>query len=96
MSLSTIVVGVDLSVPSEQAVDRAAALAKLHGGKLVLVHGQADDAPIEHTDNAMVEQLGEVSAAVRAEEAKRLGDRLVVKMRPESLDNIVEIFNLAH
>jgi len=77
MSLTTIVVGVDLSVPSEQAVDRAAGLAKLHGAKLVLVHGQADDAPIEHADNAMVEQLGEVSAAVRAEEARRLAERVV-------------------
>ncbi len=76
MSLTTIVVGVDLSVPSEQAVDRAAALAQLHGAKLVLVHGQADDAPITHTDNAMVEQLGEVTAAVRAEEARRLGERV--------------------
>ena len=85
MSLSTIVVGVDLSVPSEQAVDRAAALAKLHGGRLVLVHGQANDAPIEHADNAMVEQLGEVSAAVRAEEAKRLGDRLA-ELQARGLD----------
>jgi len=85
MSLSTIVVGVDLSIPSEQAVDRAAALAKLHGGKLVLVHGQADDAPIEHVDNAMVEQLGEVSAAVRAEEAKRLGER-IAELRARGLD----------
>lgn len=76
MNLTTIVAGVDLSVPSEHAVDRAAALAQLHHARLVLVHGQADDAPLEHTDNAMVEQLGEVSAAVRAEEAKRLGERL--------------------
>ena len=76
MNLTTIVVGVDLSVPSEQAVDRAAALAQLHHAKLLLVHGQADDAPLDHPDNAMLEQLGEVSAAVRAEEAKRLGDRV--------------------
>ena len=75
MTLTTIVVGVDLSVPSEQAVDRAAALAQLHGAKLVLVHGQADDAPIPNTDVAMLEQLGEVSAAVRVEEARRLADR---------------------
>ena len=75
MQLTTIVVGVDLSVPSEQAVDRAAALAQLHGAKLVLVHGQADDAPIPNTDSAMLEQLGEVSAAVRVEEARRLADR---------------------
>jgi nucleotide-binding universal stress UspA family protein len=76
MKLTTIVAGVDLSAPSEQAVDRAAALAELHRAKLVLVHGQADDAPLEHPDNAMLEQLGEVSAAVRAEEARRLGERV--------------------
>ena len=75
MALTTIVVGVDLSVPSEQAVDRAAALAQLHGAKLVMVHGQADDAPVPNTDVAMLEQLGEVSAAVRVEEARRLADR---------------------
>ena len=41
-----------------------------------MVNAQADDAPIEHVDSAMLEQLGEVSAAVRVEEAKRLGDKL--------------------
>lgn len=85
MNLTTIVVGVDLSVPSEQAVDRAAGLAKLHGSKLVLVHGQANDAPIESTDNAMIEQLGEVSAAVRAEEARRLGER-IAELRARGVD----------
>jgi nucleotide-binding universal stress UspA family protein len=85
MKLTTIVVGVDLSVPSEQAVDRAAGLALLHGAKLVLVHGQADDAPIEHVDNVMVAQLGEVSAAVRAEEAKRLG-QLVAQLAGRGLE----------
>ncbi|HSN29175.1 MAG TPA: universal stress protein [Kofleriaceae bacterium] len=85
MTLTSIVVGVDLSVPSEQAVDRAAALAQLHGAKLVLVHGQADDAAIAHTDNAMVEQLGEVTAAVRAEEARRLGER-VAQLASKGLD----------
>jgi nucleotide-binding universal stress UspA family protein len=76
IGLKTIIAGVDLSVPSEQALDRAAALATLNNAALVLVHAQADDAPIEHVDNAMLEQLGEVSAAVRVEEAKRLAERL--------------------
>src|SRR4051812_12195401 len=71
--LSTIVAGIDLSVPSEQALDRAASLAQLTGARLIMVHAQADDAPIEHVDNEVVKQLGEVSAAVRAEETKRLG-----------------------
>ncbi|HEY5927654.1 MAG TPA: universal stress protein [Kofleriaceae bacterium] len=75
MGLTTIVAGVDLSVPSEQSLERAAALALLHGATLVMVNAQADDAPIEHVDNAVLEQLGEVSAAVRAEEAKRLAEK---------------------
>ncbi len=75
MTLSTIVVGVDLSVPSDQALDRASALAKLHGATLVLVHAQADDAPIENVANDMLEQLGRVSEAIRIEEAKHLVER---------------------
>lgn len=74
MALTTIVAGVDLSVPSEQALERAAALAQLNNAALVMVHAQADDAPLENVDNAVLEQLGEVSAAVRAEEAKRLAE----------------------
>ena len=75
MSLSTIVVGVDLSVPSDQALDRASALAQLHGATLVLVHAQPDDAPIENVANDMLEQLGRVSEALRIEEAKHLAER---------------------
>lgn len=73
--LSTIIAGCDLSVPSEQALDRAAALAQLNGATLVMVHAQADDAPIENVDVEVLKQLGEVSAAVRAEEARRLAQR---------------------
>lgn len=74
-ALTTIVVGVDLSAPSEQALERAAGLA-LHGGAtLVMVHAQADDAPIENVDNEVLKQIGEVSAAVRAEEVKRLAEK---------------------
>ncbi|MDB4953396.1 MAG: UspA domain protein [Myxococcales bacterium] len=77
MKITTIVVGVDLSGPSDQALDRAIALAQLHGAKLVLVHAQADDAPVAGATNEVLVQLGEVSAAVRAEEAKRLAERVV-------------------
>jgi nucleotide-binding universal stress UspA family protein len=76
VGLTVIVAGIDLSVPSEQALERAAALAQLNSAALIMVNAQADDAPIEHADNAMLEQLGEVSAAVRAEEAKRLAEKL--------------------
>ena len=75
--IKTIVAGVDLSVPSEQALDRAAAIAQQNGAALVMVNAQADDAPIENVDNAVLEQLGEVSQAVRAEEAKRLAERVL-------------------
>jgi nucleotide-binding universal stress UspA family protein len=76
VALTTIVAGIDLSMPSEQALDRAAALAQLNSAALVMVNAQADDAPIEHVDNAMLEQIGEVSAAVRAEEARRLAEHV--------------------
>src|SRR5262249_47744918 len=76
MTLSTIVAGVDLSTQSEQAVARASALAQHAGAKLVLVNALADDAPIENIDNELLQQLGEVSAAMRAEVAKRLTAQL--------------------
>jgi nucleotide-binding universal stress UspA family protein len=74
MAITTILVGCDLSGPSDDALDRAISLAPLHGAKLVLVNAQADDAPLSggDVDNVMLEQIGEVSAAVRAEEARRL------------------------
>src|SRR5262245_35374393 len=76
MTLTTIVAGADLSPPSEQAIERAAALAQLHGAKLVLVNALADDAPIENVENDMLQTLGEVSAAVRAETSQRMTARL--------------------
>jgi nucleotide-binding universal stress UspA family protein len=75
VGLTTIIAGVDLSVPSEQALERAAALALQNGALLVMVHAQADDAPIEHVDNEVLKQLGEVSAAMRLEEIKRLTEK---------------------
>lgn len=76
MALTSIVVGCDLSGPSDLALDRAVALAELHKARIVLVNAQANDAPVGEVDNQMLEQLGEVSAAVRAEEARQLADRL--------------------
>jgi nucleotide-binding universal stress UspA family protein len=76
MALTTIVVGCDLSGPSDLALDRAVALAELHGARIVLVNAQANDAPMHEVDNEMLERLGEVSAAVRVEEARQLADRL--------------------
>lgn len=76
MALSTIVVGCDLSAPSDHALERAIALAARHGAAIVLVHAQADDAPLAEVDNEMLKQIGEVSAAVRAHDARALADRL--------------------
>jgi nucleotide-binding universal stress UspA family protein len=88
--LSTIIAGCDLSVPSEQALDRAAALAQLNCATLVMVHAQADDAPIENVDVEVLKQLGEVSAAVRAEEARRLAQRYEeLKARDVNVELIV-------
>lgn len=74
--ITTIVAGVDLSLPSEQALDRAAALAQLNSATLVMVNAQADDAQIHNVDNEVLKQLGEVSAAVRAEEARRFAEKV--------------------
>jgi nucleotide-binding universal stress UspA family protein len=76
MALTTIIAGCDLSRHSDQAIERAIGLAQLHRAKIVLVHAQASDAPVAEVDNALLAQLGEVSAAVRAEEAVRLADKL--------------------
>lgn len=76
MPLTTIVVGCDLSEGSEIALDRAIQLADQHRALIVLVYAQADDAPIGNTNNEMLKQLGEVSAAVRVEEARELAGRL--------------------
>ncbi|MBA3818984.1 MAG: universal stress protein, partial [Deltaproteobacteria bacterium] len=76
MALTTIIVGCDLSAPADHALDRAVALAELHGARIVLVHAEANDAPVPEVDNAMLAQIGEVSAAVRVVEARHLADRL--------------------
>lgn len=76
MALTTIIAGCDLSQHSDNALERAIGLALLHRAKVVLVHAQASDAPVAEVDNALLAQLGEVSAAVRAEEAVRLADKL--------------------
>jgi nucleotide-binding universal stress UspA family protein len=76
MALTTIIAGCDLSVPSDHAIERAIGIALLHRAKIVLVHAQATDAPAAESDHAILAQLGEVSAAIRAEEAVRLADKL--------------------
>ncbi|HEX2685367.1 MAG TPA: universal stress protein [Kofleriaceae bacterium] len=76
MALTTIIAGCDLSVPSDHAIERAIGVAALHRARLVLVHAQADDPPVTEVDNQILAQLGEVSAAIRAEEAVRLADKL--------------------
>lgn len=76
MALTTIIVGYDLSGPSDLALERAIGIAQLHRAKMVLVHAQASEAPGAEVDNALLAQLGEVSAAIRAEEAVRLADKL--------------------
>ncbi len=76
MSLTTILVGCDLSDGSDVALDRAIQLAEQHTAQIILVHAQANDAPIEDVDNEMLKQLGEVTAALRVVEARELADRL--------------------
>jgi nucleotide-binding universal stress UspA family protein len=76
MGLTTIIAGCDLSAASDQALERAIGLAELHRAKLVLVHAQATEPPMAEVDNAMLEQIDEVSAAIRAEAAGVLASKL--------------------
>lgn len=76
MKLASVLVGCDLSPASDQALDRAVGIAALHGAKILLVHAQADDTPPTEIDREVQQQLGEVSAAVRAHEARGLADRM--------------------
>jgi nucleotide-binding universal stress UspA family protein len=76
MALTTIIAGCDLSAHSDQALERAIGVAQLHGAKIVLVHAQASEAPLGEVDNAILAQLGEVSTAIRDEEAARLAGKL--------------------
>lgn len=76
MALTTVIAGCDLSQPSDHALERAIGIALLHRAKIVLVHAQASEAPVAEVDNALLAQLGEVSAAIRAEEAVRLASKV--------------------
>lgn len=76
MALTTIIAGCDLSVSSDQAIERAIALAELHRAKIVLVNAQAEEVPPTEANSVVLEQLGEVSAAIRAKEAVQLADKL--------------------
>jgi nucleotide-binding universal stress UspA family protein len=76
MALSTIIAGCDLSVASDQALERAIGLAVLQRAKIVLVNAQAEEVHPTQTDTTVLEQLGEVSAAIRAKEAVQLADKL--------------------
>lgn len=78
MKLTTILVGCDLSPGSDLALDRALGIAERHGAKIVLVHAQAqvEDAPPVAIDTETLKQLGEVSAAVRAHDARELAERM--------------------
>jgi nucleotide-binding universal stress UspA family protein len=91
-ALSTILVGCDLSPTSDYALDRAVAIAARHGAKIVLVHAQADDAPIVDVDMEALKQLGEVSAAVRAHDARELADRMArIEARGVAVDLISRV-----
>jgi len=76
MALTTIIAGCDLSQHSDQALERAIGIALLHRAKIVLVHAQASEAPVAEVDNVLLSQLGEVSAAIRTEEAARLAAKV--------------------
>ena len=75
--LHTIIVGCDLSAPSDAAIERAIGIALPHHATIVLVHVHATgvDVPISEIGNAMAARLGEASEAVRAGEVAKLQAR---------------------
>ncbi len=92
VTISTILVGCDLSPSSDGAIDRAIGIAELHGAKIVLVHAQIEDAPPAEIDREALQQLGEVSAAVRAHDALALADRMAqIQARGLEIDLISRI-----
>jgi nucleotide-binding universal stress UspA family protein len=76
VKITTIVAGADVSVPSDQAIDRAAAIAAKHGAKLILVHAITSDAPIGETDQDVLKHMEKVTQAVQTELAIRLSAKL--------------------
>lgn len=74
--MKTIIAGADVSVPSDQAIDRAAAIAAKHGSKLILVHAVANDTAVEGVDNEVLKHVGEVTQAMRIEVTRRLQAKL--------------------
>ena len=87
MKLSTILAGADVSVPSDLAIDRAAALAAQHGAKLILVHAVADAPASDDKDVAL--QLGEVTAAMQMEVTRRLTAK-VEELRAQGIETEIE------
>ncbi len=91
-ALATIVVGYDLSEQSDQAVDRAAAIAAQHQAKLLLVHAQGDETVSTNlaTQNVMVSELEQMNAAVRAEETRVLDTTLgQVRERGVTVESVI-------
>ncbi|HEY6035418.1 MAG TPA: universal stress protein [Kofleriaceae bacterium] len=87
MKLSTILAGADISVPSDHAIDRAAALAAHHGAKLILVHAVAAEPVSDDKDVAL--QLGEVTAAMQLEVTRRLTAK-VEELRAQGIETEIE------
>jgi len=87
VKLSTILAGADVSVPSDHAIDRAAALAAQHGAKLILVHAVADAPASDDKDVAL--QLGEVTAAMQMEVTRRLTAK-VEELRAQGIETEIE------
>jgi nucleotide-binding universal stress UspA family protein len=88
VKLTTILAGADVSVPSDQAIDRAAALAAQHGAKLILVHAIDAEPPID-ADKDVAKQFGEVTAAMQMEVTRRLSQK-VDELRAQGIDTDIE------
>jgi nucleotide-binding universal stress UspA family protein len=78
MSLRHLVVAIDFSPLADAALERAMAIAKLHGARLTLVYAETvvDAGPISDDEGAVTAELGALAAALKDDERRELDLRL--------------------
>jgi nucleotide-binding universal stress UspA family protein len=78
MSLRHLIVATDFSPIADAALDRAMAIAKLHGARVTLVYAETvvDAGPISDDEGTVTAELGALAAALKDDERRELDLRL--------------------
>lgn len=78
MSLRHVLVATDFSPIADAALDRAIAIAKLHGARMTLAYAEAvvDPGPPADNESAAAVELGALAAALKDDERRQLETRL--------------------